>query len=90
MIRVLALTLGLVAPPALARTVPEAHVDRVVAVFLAQGCVIDPLRDGAQAERAAGLDTIDFSKAVAVLEARGEATMDDATFLFRLNHEDCP
>lgn len=41
-------------------------------------------------KKAAGLSDVEFSKAVAVLESRGEVTMDDATFQFRLNHKDCP
>jgi hypothetical protein len=88
MIRALALVVAVA--PALAQAAPEAHVERVVEVFLAMGCEIDPLRDGAKAEQAAGLGTFEFSEAVAVLEARGEATMDPATFQFRLNHKDCP
>ncbi len=86
----LAFTIALTATPVLAQTAPKAHVDQVIAVFLAMDCVIDPLQDGAKAETAAGLDTLEFSKAVAVLEARGDATMDDTTFQFRLNHKDCP
>lgn len=90
MIRAALLCLLLAAPPALAQTAPRANVDRVVGVFLAMGCVIDPIRHGARAEKAAGLSDVEFSKAVAVLESRGEVTMDDATFQFRLNHKDCP
>lgn len=88
--RSVAICLALITSPALAQSAPEAHVDRVVEVFLAMGCVLNPLTDGAKAEKAAGLDTLEFSQAVAVLEARGEATMDDATFEFRLKHKDCP
>lgn len=85
-----ALCLVLAAAPAHAQTAPQAPVDKVVQVFLAMGCVIDPIRQGARAEKAAGLSDVDFSRAVAVLEARGEVTMDEASFTFRLKHEDCP
>lgn len=85
-----ALCLILAATPALAQTAPMAHADKVTQVFLAMGCVIDPIRHGAKAEKAAGLSDVEFSKAVAVLESRGKVTMDEATFQFRLNHKDCP
>ena len=81
--------LALAAAPALTQTAPRAHVERVVEVFLAMDCVIDPEREGAKAEQAAGLDLLEFSKAVAVLEARSDITMDNARFQFRLNHKDC-
>lgn len=90
MTRALALGLALAAAPATAETVPPAQVDRVVEVFLAMGCEINPMTEGAKAEKAAGLDTLEFSKALAVLDSRGLATMDYATFTFRLNHKDCP
>jgi len=90
MIRAGALCLLLAAAPAFAQTAPKAHVEKVVQVFLAMGCVIDPIRHGAKAEKAAGLSDVDFSKAVAVLESRDEVTMDEATFQFRLKHKDCP
>lgn len=89
MIRALALC-AILAAPASAQTAPQAHVDQVVEVFLTMDCVLNPLIDGAQAEKAAGLDTLEFSQALAVLEASGKASMDDSTFEFRLNHKDCP
>lgn len=70
-------------------TTEDANLDKVVQVFLAHECVLTP-DNGAKAEQAVGLSTEDFSKAIAVLEKRGDVTMNPATLEFRLNHKDCP
>jgi hypothetical protein len=88
--RLTASLLILSAAPALAtETVNDANLDKVIQVFLMNECVLTP-DNGAKAEQAAGLSTEDFSKAIAVLEKRGDVKVNPATLEFRLNHKDCP
>lgn len=77
------------APVVAAETVDDANLTKVVQVFLDNGCTLSP-SNGAKAEQAAGLSTEDFSKAIAVLEKRGDVSVNPATLEFRLNHKDCP
>ena len=78
-----------VAPAMATETVDDANLAKVVQVFLDNACKLSP-ENGAKAEQAAGLSTEDFSKAIAVLEKRGDVSMNPATLEFRLNHKDCP
>ena len=81
--------LAVATAPAAARTVPQDHVDKVIAVFLSMDCAINPIVRGEEAERRAGLSTREFSQAVAELEDRGQVTT-TKTLVFRLKHKDCP
>lgn len=69
--------------------VPKDHIDRVLLVFIAEGCVIDAAKDGERLERELGLDTVEFSLAVDSLMKQGLVSLDPDTLEFRLRHESC-